>query len=267
MIGAPALAAELPLKAPPPPAATWTGCYVNGGGGYGMWNQDHYTEVYSLSSPSTYIPISETATTGGRGWLGTVGAGCDYQFNRFNSNFVIGVFGDYDFMNLEGAFESGIGFFNGNENESGAWAIGGRIGYLVTPKLLTYFNGGYTQTRFDQINLGLLIPSSPSANLNIPAHTYDGWFIGGGYEYALWDIVPIHGLFWRTEYRFADYQAADLPGITTSTGLRACGRGDLVTYNADFSSCAAEHMEKYVQTITSGLVWRFNWAGPIVARD
>jgi len=31
----------LPIKsasAPPPPGVNWTGCYVNGGGGYGMWN-------------------------------------------------------------------------------------------------------------------------------------------------------------------------------------------------------------------------------------
>ena len=31
-----------------------------------------------------------------------------------------------------------------------------------------------------------------------------GWFLGGGTEYALnMDWIPIHGLFWRTEYRYA----------------------------------------------------------------
>jgi len=37
-------AADLPMKAPPmapPPAPTWTGCYISGGIGYGMWNQDN----------------------------------------------------------------------------------------------------------------------------------------------------------------------------------------------------------------------------------
>ncbi|MGA8817301.1 MAG: porin family protein, partial [Xanthobacteraceae bacterium] len=39
-----ASAADLmPLKAPmPAPVMSWTGCYVDGGWGYGMWNQDHY---------------------------------------------------------------------------------------------------------------------------------------------------------------------------------------------------------------------------------
>ncbi len=40
-----AMAADMPVKAPmlmkaPPPAYSWTGCYIGGGGGYGMWNQD-----------------------------------------------------------------------------------------------------------------------------------------------------------------------------------------------------------------------------------
>jgi outer membrane immunogenic protein len=49
LIATPALAADMgapvykaPLPAPPPvPVATWTGCYVNAGAGYGMFNQDH----------------------------------------------------------------------------------------------------------------------------------------------------------------------------------------------------------------------------------
>ena len=70
----------LPIKSappPPPPGPNWTGCYVNGGGGYGMWNQDNYFEV---STPGL-VPLSASATNGGRGWFGVAGGGCDYQFN------------------------------------------------------------------------------------------------------------------------------------------------------------------------------------------
>src|SRR5512140_983468 len=47
---APALAADMApryTKAPPPPVAAvvhWTGCYVGGGGGYGMWNEENTGE-------------------------------------------------------------------------------------------------------------------------------------------------------------------------------------------------------------------------------
>ncbi len=46
-----ALAADLgqpSYKAPPPPAApvaNWTGCYIDGGIGYGFWRLNHFTET------------------------------------------------------------------------------------------------------------------------------------------------------------------------------------------------------------------------------
>src|SRR5580704_18433281 len=93
-----AFAADLPYKAPPPPppSISWTGCYVDGAWGYGMWNQDHYLET----NPGL-VPITSSTTNGGRGWMGRVGAGCDVQPSRF----VFGAFADYDFMSLKGTDE------------------------------------------------------------------------------------------------------------------------------------------------------------------
>ena len=36
-----------------------------------------------------------------------------------------------------------------------SYAVGGRIGWLVTPQLLTYFKGGYTEAQFDRVNFSL----------------------------------------------------------------------------------------------------------------
>jgi outer membrane immunogenic protein len=232
-----ALAADLGqpyYKAPPPPAVpvtSWTGCYVDGGIGYGFWRQDHFSET----DPGG-VALTPTVSTGGEGWLGRVGGGCDYQFA---SPFVVGAFADYDFMDLRGTFQDPFSGDIGNEKETGSWAAGGRLGYLVTPALLTFISGGYTEARFDAINL--FTAAVPSA---FPSHIYHGWFLGSGYEYALNSIVPFHGLFWRTEYRFSDYQAANVPLLSEGapTGV-------------------ASHMQKDVQTITTGLVWRFNFGG------
>src|SRR5665811_51499 len=62
----------------------------------------------------------------------------------------------------------------------------------------------------------------------IPATTYKGWFLGSGYEYGL-GFMP--GLFWKTEYRFADYQAQTVP----------------IVYTDGFADSFDSH--KYVQTI------------------
>src|SRR5215472_13181915 len=243
----PAVAADLgrpayiPPPAPPPP--TFTGCYVNGGAGYGLWNIDH------SSSPSIDGDFTAETTSGGRGWLGTVGGGCDYQFgygSGFWSNWVVGAFADYDFMDLHRNLLLSCGCGAGEEKETSAWAVGGRIGYLVTPNVFTYWNGGYTQSRFDGINFSSQFDGDPVATIG--SNTYHGWFLGGGYEIGLagffgWQLPP--GLFWRTEYRYSSFNSTDLL-IFTAGGAQT-----------NFS----EHMRPFVQTITTSLVWKFNWWG------
>src|SRR5579862_1191102 len=200
-----ATAADMPVKAPmlkaPPPVYSWTGCYLDAGVGYGMYNQDESETAFGIT---TY-----TYTNGGRGWLGRFGGGCDYQFG--GSSWVVGVLGDYDTMNLK-ALASGQNFTAGggaappavaNEKENSAWYVGGRLGYLVTPNLLTFVSGGYTETRFGQRDY--FNPATGVAfGSSVLAHNYHGGFFGSGVEYNLnlpW--LPINGLFWRTEYRYA----------------------------------------------------------------
>ena len=81
-----------------------------------------------------------TGSIGGEGWVGTVGAGCDYQVG---SRWVIGALADYNFVNCRAPSRTSSLGDIGNQTESGAFAVGGRAGYLVTPKLLTYINLGY----------------------------------------------------------------------------------------------------------------------------
>src|ERR1700757_1085713 len=171
----PAVAADLARKAPayiPPPAPpppSFSGCYLYAGGGYGFWDIDHSGEVFGTQ-------VTTETTSGGRGWLGGGGGGCDYQFGAgtgFWSNWVVGAFADADAMDLHRNFEGSFGPFAGEEKESSAWAVGGRIGYLVTPNVFTYWNGGYTQTRFDQINFSGVIFNTPGATIG--SNTYHGW--------------------------------------------------------------------------------------------
>jgi outer membrane immunogenic protein len=243
----PAVAADLGRRAPAyipppaPPAPSFTGCYVNGGAGYGLWNIDHFSNTDGFTT--------NTATSGGRGWLGTVGGGCDYQFSPASgwwSNWAVGAFADYDFMDLHRNFQESSEGGIGDAKEKSAWAVGGRIGYLVTPNVFTYWNGGYTETRFDQINLSDLDGDGTPVG-SIGSHTYHGWFIGGGTEIALSGLfgLPLpSGLFWRSEYRFSSFSSADLPLLDAS----GFGRGTI-------------NMHPYVQTITTSLVWKFNWWG------
>jgi outer membrane immunogenic protein len=88
--------------------------------------------------------------------------------------------------------------------------------------------------------------------LSTPSFTRNGFFFGGGVENSL-DIFGIHmpGLFMKTEYRAAYYGTATLPETFIPTGT-------LTSF--------AETYKPWVQTVSTSLVYRFNWSGPVVAK-
>src|SRR5581483_1212624 len=198
-----ASAADMLTKAPPPPvapAASWTGCYVDGGVGSGLWTQNHTTSTFFVGVPGTTISQSD----GGKGWLGRVGGGCDYQVAP---KWIVGAFGDYDFMSLSGT-NSPLEVFGGipiaaTAKESGAWNGGARVGYLLAPSVLAYADVGFTRSKFgaqsETDDLGTPI------GFGFASQKYSVIFVGGGTETALTGLVPglPPGLFLRTEYRFA----------------------------------------------------------------
>ena len=102
----------------------------------------------------------------------------------------------------------------GAETMPWTWAAGARAGVLVTPKFLTYFDGGYTQANFSAVNFTGANGTPTPFSLN--ANTYNGWFIGSGFEYSF-DILP--GLFFKTEYRYSTYNTANLPVLVNDPGV------------------------------------------------
>jgi outer membrane immunogenic protein len=236
---------------------TWTGCYVGGGGGYGLWDQENTAFIDATSSsPRTQATLTNSA--GGRGYLGTVQAGCDYQFSQ---SFVIGVFGDYDFDSIKGTHEtpfvrnssslsssSSIGSATASEKMRSAWSVGGRVGWLVFPNFLSYFSAGYTEATFDRQDFFGNTPGGSALGFYLDRSTSKGYFLGAGDEYAL-SFIP--GLFWKTEYRVSQFDTKTLPFLNTSTGL---------------SLGTSDDSKKWVQTVRTELVYRFNWGKGPVAR-
>ena len=232
-------------RAPPPPLPVynWTGCYVGGGGGYAFWQQDSFVTFNGT-------PLSASQSNGGKGWFGQGQVGCDYQFTApyFGVQTVIGAFGDFEGGSINGSSTIPFGL-TGSERESSTWAVGGRAGVLVTPRFLTYFDGGYTQARFDGVNYNFAVPGGPFSGVSLAAQTYNGWFIGSGFEYAF-DWLPIPGLFLKTEYRYSQYGGngvnVPLSGVTVG-GVPVTG--------------ASLNSQKATQFISTELVYRFNWFG------
>ncbi len=111
------------------------------------------TVTRATLSPRT-PPTSSNTTSGSDGWLATAGVGCDYQFS---GRWVVGAFVDGTYSDIKGdhawrVFGPGETFVGENKMDW-SWAVGGRIGYLVNPSFLTYFNAGYTQAHTEAYNL------------------------------------------------------------------------------------------------------------------
>ena len=77
---------------------SWSGPYISGGAGYGLWAADTTT-----LNPSTGAPrLAETQMQGGRGSFGTIGLGYDH---RFDKNYVAGLFIDADLGSVPGTIQ------------------------------------------------------------------------------------------------------------------------------------------------------------------
>jgi outer membrane immunogenic protein len=256
------LAARPYTKAPPPvaPAYNWTGFYVFGGGGGGLWNADSNIQSTGVVGALGGLGPAGTALTrdqrlGGSGWFGTVGLGYDWQFN---GRWVAGLFADGQFGDIRGSLSDPIFGTEGREKLRTSYAAGARIGYLVAPNVLSYVNGGYSGSEWSGTSQTFLNSALPAGTQTTTgSFRRDGWFIGGGVENNL-DIFGITapGWFMKTEYRSAFYDRISLPTtFAPGNAFAAVGlTGTAVTF------------KPWVQTISTSLVYRFNWTGPVVAK-
>src|SRR5204863_2791769 len=118
------------------PVYNWTGFYIFGGAGGGVWDADTHSR-----DRVTGTPLSISQTQGGDGWFGTVGIGYDWQFA---GSWVAGIFADGQFGSLKGNVQDPFNQVTGRIKMEDAWAAGVRVGYLVAPNVLSYVNGGYS---------------------------------------------------------------------------------------------------------------------------
>ena len=250
------LAARPYAKAPAPVvmAPSWTGFWISGGFGYGI---GQYQSSVTNIPGTTVFDVGHDA--GMKGWLGKVGVGYDYQFAGPMGNWVIGAFADATDGNVSGrnnftcpgaCFGPTQGYYGAIQNDW-SWAVGGRVGFVALPSLLTYFNAGYTQA--DIKGTSYLSTLDNSAGPSVGSRRLNGWFVGGGTEYA---VTQIPGLFWKNEVRFSTFDQRTDTNVCVAGGT--CGVAG--------SLHSLDRNRLYEQTATTELVYRFNWGGPVVAK-
>jgi outer membrane immunogenic protein len=134
---APALSADMPLKAPPVAAATsWSGLYLGGHLGYGYAVTE--TSLPDLGFSNRFVGL------GSRGLTGGVLGGYNVMLT---SRWLAGIEGDLSWQSIRHRESA----FGATDELKLGWSasIRGRLGYLVTPTTLLFGTLGWTWSRLE----------------------------------------------------------------------------------------------------------------------
>jgi len=258
LMGTPALAADMALKAPPAPLAapqSWTGFYlgVNAGGGWTSGSSAAFSDIPTQLTQVTGIPnpISFNAA----GAVGGLQIGYNLQFDR---SWLVGAEADFDFSGINGNGASGnIGFggvpLTATASDKLDWfgTLRGRFGFLPTSNLLIYGTGGLAYGRVSQSaqdsnvgtgNLGALDGSCSAGAVcyaGTSARIAVGWTAGAGIEYALFNN-------WRLK---AEYLYINLGSNTFNEGVLVPGPLGASSLTAQFNTV--------VQVARAGVNYKF----------
>jgi outer membrane immunogenic protein len=200
--------------------------YANGGIGYGLWD----AQTTTINTVTGCASCAKTDHAG-RGWLGEVGLGYDYQFT---DRIVGGLLVNYDVSDMRGRASDAV-FTTGKTNDDSTWFIGVRAGWLMTPDILYYWSVGYTRAHFSAASLDNSYTGAPLPNAQLAGYDAGGWFLGGGLEVAMHD-----GWFWSSEVRYADYSKE----VRAETGI---------------SPILLLNFDPVVGTGTTEIVYKLNW--------
>jgi outer membrane immunogenic protein len=258
-----AMAADMPVKAPylkaPPPAYSWTGCYLGGYvGGAQAGDAGHATDVFFVATGAGYNGGSPFPLSYNTGFMGGGTLGCNYQTGMF----VFGLEGEGGYLHetssFQWPFDGGTSHDTNYSSTIGNWyaVAAGRFGVAVD-RVMFYAKGGAAWTNVNStINDSCVTPgvcgvSTFSGSGGISNAL--GYAIGGGIEWAFasnWTLKA-EGLYmgFTKTYSVCGVTGAPGPGGFPA-GLAACGSESIAG----------------IMTAKIGLNYKFDWGGPVVAR-
>ena len=230
-LGSPALAADLPLKAAPPPVPVydWTGFYVGGFGGYAFGNQN----LNNALGPAGFANFTTNWET--HGAFGGGEAGYMWQLGSV----VFGIEADGAGSNIQGRDNFALADVNGapmDDFNKLKWVASVRArGGIAVDRLLLYFDGGWA---FGDISHTNTVAGGAVDQFTVHR---SGLAAGGGIAYAITD-----NLIGKVEYRYYD----------------------LGTYHRDapLNTAMPYTVANTYSTVLLGLDFKFWGGGPVVAK-
>jgi len=230
-------AADLRVKAPPPPAPmpppfSWSGFYIGGNIG-GAWVHRNVTDsLFGLNF--------DGGNNNNAVFIGGGQTGFNYQI----SNFVIGVEGNFDWAannnnnTSNGIVIPAVGTFRVTANDRWIATVAARFG-VAYDRVLFYGKAGGGWVGADNFTVTNVTTGASFTGSNNT--TESGWLVGAGLEWAFTDN-------WSAKFEY------DFLGLTSRTFTVPVGSPFLV---GDTFSTGSHN----VQMATVGINYRFNWGG------
>jgi outer membrane immunogenic protein len=142
------------------------------------------TEYYETVEEQQYTEAFSDSGTTDVGVFGVVTVGFDRVLRQ---GWVGGVFADYDFgSGISG--DVSVGGVRTSLEHNSSWAVGARLGHLLTPSTMVFGTAGYTQAELELSGFG--------------SHSFSGYFVGAGVETFLQ-----HNWTLKLEYRYSQFDA------------------------------------------------------------
>jgi outer membrane immunogenic protein len=272
LAAAPAFAADMAVKAPPPlpaPLPSWTGFYVGANGGWGGKDPtvtfapgDSFASAVTCAGGLGGGVCPPNASFNLNGSLGGFQIGYDRQINQ---NWLLGVETDFDWSTIKGTGTDSFPLvltpssFVASENIQWFGTVRARVGFLPLNNVLLYGTGGLAYGRVDThtgLNSAILEANGvTSFNCNNgggagatncfvgnSSRTQVGFAVGAGGEYLLWHNVSV-----KAEYLFVDLGHGATTNVTAQVPF---GPTPPTTFVASYSTVA-------FHVLRGGLNWRF----------
>jgi outer membrane immunogenic protein len=212
-IVAPAHAADMPLKAAPPPVSTynWTGFYIGGDGGFASAQS-----AGTFTNAAGFFPVPYNFNASGGFAGGFVGAQKQWQ------NLVVGIEADLQGASLKG--NSGAltllapSVYTVATNVTTYGSVRARIGFAADRWLL-FATAGWAEGHFSTSYTG-------SAPIITNSATQPGWTAGAGVNYAV-----LNNLFLTLEYRNTSLNASSFTAGSATVLPNAAETGNTIKIN------------------------------------
>ena len=239
-------AADLPQKAPQPPAYQWSGCYV----GLNFGDGSSGTNFSSAVGPGTHLLGADPAVVAGSGGGGAnregviAGgqAGCNWQ----TGTLVLGLEGDVDYFhsnpnfgNNTNTLSDGVTPFIISQSLTSNYlaTIRPRIG-IGADRNLAYITGGVAFTRVSYTESYSDGAAPPGMGAAAASRNLVGWTAGAGWEYAFAEHWTV-----RAEYLIAGFAKTNALGAITD----AAGGSNALSGSSDVT----------IQLLRAGVNFKF----------